>query len=112
MREQSELDQQWLLMVLRFGCGVTLTDITASLGKPESIEVFTLKESPYQYRPLLYYVYGNFALIAPAYDVTWITTYDADTRAVISKASRYQITQVTRYKGDGSTWTICNPSKN
>ena len=107
-REQSELDQQWLNMVLRFGCGVTLTELKSLLGSPDSIEVYSIRDKTYRYRPLLYYVYGNFALVAPVFDVIWPISFGNDTKAVRRDAWRYQVTEVTRYKGDGATWIICN----
>lgn len=107
-REQEDLDREWLHMALKLGCGVTIKELKPTLGRPSRIEVYVRQESSYKYRPLLYFVYGDFALVAPVYDVTWPTASPRGTERLIDEAWRYQFTHVVRYKGDGSYWVVCD----
>ena len=109
-REREEKDGQWLRMVLKFGCGVTISDLRDVLGKPQQTLVYTIEEgSAFKNRPLLYYVYGNFALVAPVHDELWLNS-SRDTTHIKRNSSRYQITYVERFRGDGATWVICDTS--
>ncbi|MBM4251986.1 MAG: hypothetical protein FJ146_08450 [Deltaproteobacteria bacterium] len=110
-REQEDLDREWLHMALKLGCGVTIKELKPTLGRPSRTEVYVRQESSYRYRPLLYFVYGNFALVAPVYDVTWLTATSRGTELLIDQAWRYQITQVVRYRGDGSYWVVCDEGR-
>lgn len=105
-QEQSK-DQKWIRMVVQFGCGVTLTDVKDVLGPPDEIKVYGTRKHDYDdYKPLLYFIYGKYALVAPVHDTTFGVT-DHNWDRVKHDASRYQITYVEQFVGGTSAWWIC-----
>lgn len=106
-RDERSKDDKWLRMVLQFGCGVTITDVHYVLGPPDEIKVYGTRKRDYDdYKPLLFFIYGKYALVAPVHDTTFGVT-DRNWDRVKDNASRYQITYVEQFVGGTSAWWIC-----
>lgn len=106
-REERSKDQKWLNMVLNFGCGVTISDVKHVLGQPDEIKVYGTRKHDYDdYKPLLYFIYGKYALVAPIHDTTF-GLFDNNWDRVKESASRYQITYAEQFVGGNSAWWIC-----
>lgn len=107
---QREKDEQWLDMVKRFGCDVTLSDLIEVIGPPRTKEVWSRswrKDGGYRYVPLLRYEYGNFALYAPVVERESAEKPNNAWDQWATYADQYQITQVERIKGSRDNHVIC-----
>ncbi|MCX6106139.1 MAG: hypothetical protein NTY08_09945 [Proteobacteria bacterium] len=114
LRKKSKLDKdnQWLNMARQLGCGVTLGDLIASIGKPaKTIIQFEELDIKYhtKFRPKIYFVYGDYALVAPEYDRV-ASSFDIKYTDYKSDIDRYPVTYVEKYRGSPESWWICQPS--
>jgi hypothetical protein len=106
-KERDSKEMEWIKMVTKFGCGLTIDDVKDVLGSPDSIAIMASQPDKYSsaYMPHLYFVYGRYALVAP------VTTFRFHNWNEKDQALRYvstsQITYVAQYIGGDTEWWIC-----
>jgi hypothetical protein len=106
-KERDSKEMEWIKMVTKFGCGLTIDDVKDVLGSPDSIDVRgkPLDSTGYRFQPLLYFIYGRYALVAPVPGLN--TTKFDDWNYAKKYVSTSQITYVAQYVGGDTAWWIC-----
>jgi hypothetical protein len=102
----------WIAMVTKFGCGITFSDLEESIGSPDKTEIrfqYFSGDAYIRYRPVIYFIYGDYALVAPVYDEL-ADEYDMKYRNFLASKDRYQITYVIQYRGGTASHWICKQS--
>jgi hypothetical protein len=110
--QRNDKGKEFVSMVTRMGCDVTLDDLTKLIGPPSEINVAGICYNNCEfsvlaaYIPVLQYRYGDFSINAYVDRVN--INKDSDWNRIKKYRHETQIVLLEKVRGQGGSWLICD----